>query len=487
MPTLREQAADLPIEPGVYLFKDDAGTVLYVGKALKLRERVRSYFAKDIAITRNPGIERMMRESTVIDHQSVPSELEALLLEARLIRTHKPRYNIRLRDDKSFVVIKIDLSEEFPSITIGREKELEDALIAHKRKREGVRINRKVDNIEYYGPFTSAGSVRAVLKTIRTIWPFRDCSPTKLATYEKLGHGCLFASLHLCNAPCAANVSAEEYRKNIDQIRQFLKGERTQVMATVQEQMEVAAGAERFEDAARFRNRLYSLEHFQHIIDTFRDARGTGSVGYQFNPETDIRIECYDISNNQGQYSVGSLVSGIIRNGRIENIETRDQARSAFLFERGRYRKFKIKTVEGISDVDSLKEVLSRRFNRAKSTGAHWSLPDLIILDGGIGQFNAARGARRSAEMDANVALASVAKGPTRKRVDLLGDDWGNFPFVSTEAWVLVAELLREEAHRFAISYYRMLHRRALFEGGGSDQTKRDARRQLQGPRNPKD
>ena len=478
--TLREQAALLPLATGVYLFKDDKGTILYVGKALQLRERVRSYFAKDIAITRNPGIERMMREATVLDHETVPTELEALLLEARLIRTHKPRYNIRLRDDKSFVVIKIDLAETFPSISIGREKELEDALIARKRERTGVRIAQKVDHVEYFGPFTSAGSVRAVLKTIRAIWPFRDCSSTKYATYEKLGHGCLFASLHLCDAPCAGKTSVEEYRKNIDQIRQFLKGERTQVMQIMQKQMTEAAEAERFEDAARFRNRLYNLEHFRHIIDTFRDARGTTSSGYEFNPETDIRVECYDISNNQGQFSVGSLVCGIIRNGLVESIETREQARAAFLFERGRYRKFKIRTVIGISDVESLQEVLSRRFKRAAGKASHWSLPNLIILDGGKGQFGVVKESRKTAGLEENLAIAAVAKGPTRKNVDLLSDDWGRFPFVSTEAWGLVAELLREEAHRFAIDYYRMLHRRALFDGSETmTNRQRETRRQL--------
>jgi excinuclease ABC subunit C len=462
--TLREQAAALPLEPGVYLFKNDEGTVLYVGKAIKLRERVRSYFAKDIGVTRNPGIEKMVQLATVIDHQVVPTELEALMLEARLIRQYKPRYNIRLTDDKSFVVIKINMAEEFPSIRIGREKELEDALIARKRERTGVRISQRLDKTDYFGPFVSAGSVRAVLQAIRTVWPFRDSAPGVRGTFELLGFG---------------SMTAEEYRKNIEQIRQFLKGERQTVMRVVTEQMEAAAAEERFEDAARYRNRLYNLEHFRHIIDTFRDAQGAKSNGYEYDPENDIRVECYDISNNQGEYTVGSLVCGIIRGGRSASIESRDQARGLFFYERARYRKFKIKTVEGISDVDSLREVLGRRFKRA-AEGGKWELPDLIILDGGIGQYNAIKAVRDEYSLHDKVALAAVAKGPTRKKVDLLGNDWSKYPFVSTEAWQLVAELLREEAHRFAISYYRMLHRKALFDGSETmSKQRRETQRQL--------
>ncbi len=456
--------AALPQVPGVYLFKDEVGTVLYVGKATSLRDRVRSYFAKDIAITRNSGIERMVGTAVHVDHQTTPTELEALMLEARLIRQYKPRYNIRLRDDKSFVVIKIDLAHPFPSVTIGREKELEDALIRRKRSREGVRIKQKVDNIEYYGPFTSAASVRAALKCIRTIWPFRDCTETKYNTYAALGHGCIYAALGLCTAPCVDAISVEDYRKNIDQIRSFLRGEKARVTQVVQQQMDAAAAGERYEEAARHRDRLYSLEHFQYIIDTFRDASGTSRNNYEFNPQTDIRIECYDISNNTGQFAVGSLVTGIVRDGKVTAVSGKDDARSRFLFERDRYRKFKIRTVEGISDTDMLHEVLSRRFKRGKGKTAHWSLPDLVIIDGGKGQLTVVQSERKAADLEKQVAVGTVAKGPTRKNVDLYGSDWDKFPEMSKEGWQQVAEQLREEAHRFAITYYRSLHRKALFE-----------------------
>jgi excinuclease ABC subunit C len=462
--SLTKAVAQLPQETGVYLFKDAEGTVLYVGKAVRLKDRVRSYFAKDLALTRNPGMERMVRQSTTVEHYRTATELEALMLEARLIRTHKPRHNIRLTDDKSFVVIKIDCTQKFPPITIGREKELEDAMTRHKRSREGVRIKQKIDHIEYYGPFTSAASVRAALKTIRAIWPFRDCTPTKYRTYEALGHGCIFGALGLCDAPCVNGITEEAYKKNIDQIRAFLRGERARVISVVQKQMEDAAEGERYEEAARHRDRLYALEHFQHTVDTFRDARGANQTGYEYNPETDLRVECFDISNNFGQYAVGSLVCGVLRGAKIEPVISRDDARARFLFERARYRKFKVRTVAGISDTEMLREVLERRFKRGKGKTAHWSLPDFIIIDGGKGQLTTVKKARKNAELDDRLAVGTVAKGPTRKNVDLYGEDWSRFVHVNKEAWQLTAELLREEAHRFAINYYRLLHRKSLLE-----------------------
>jgi excinuclease ABC subunit C len=461
--SLLTAVANLPQETGVYLFKDATDTVLYVGKALRLKDRVRSYFAKDIAISRNPGIQRMVEQAVHVEHQQVPTELEALLLEARLIRQLKPRYNILLKDDKSFVVIKIDLSQPFPPVTIAREKELEDALLRHNRARDSVRIKQKVDHVEYYGPFTSTAAVKSALKTIRSIWPFRDCTPSKYSTYAALGHGCLFAALGVCDAPCVDGISVTEYRQNIDHIRSFLRGEKASLTEQIEVQMQEAAEQHRFEEATRHRDRLYALDHFQHIIDTFRDARGTTRAGHTYDPVRDIRIECYDISNNTGQFAVGSLVCGILRDGKVTPCRSRDDTRSRFLFERARYRKFKIQTVSGISDVDMLREVLDRRLKRGKGKLAHWSLPDFIVIDGGKGQLSVAVAARKAAEL-ALPAVGSVAKGPTRKGVELFGADWKLFPEVSSEGWKLVAELLREEAHRFAITYYRSLHRRALLE-----------------------
>jgi excinuclease ABC subunit C len=462
MPTLHSYAAALPLLPGVYLFKDLEGVVLYVGKANRLRERVRSYFAKEIG--RGPGIEQMVREAVRIDHETTSSEMEALLLEARLIRHYKPKYNIKLRDDKSFSLIRIDLSQPFPPIYISREKDLEEMLAKRKRERSTInKVSQRVDHQEFFGPYLSAQSVKMALKTIRKVWPFRDCTQAKYKTYEALGHGCLFATLKLCDAPCVAKISQEEYRKNIDQIRYFLRGDRQKVLQLVQEQMELAAVSELYERAAKYRDRLQSLLHIQDVAESRKFiGQQQRSDQYVYNPEEDLRIECYDISNISGEYAVGSQIVGIIRRGKIVPVTSKEEARSRFYLDRSRYRKYKIKTVEGVSDTDMLKEVLTRRLKRAVGGGDHWTVPDLILIDGGKGQLSAASTVRAEAGMVDTVALASVAKGPTRKRVDLYGTDFGRMPQISTDAWETVAEFLREEAHRFAITFYRSVHRKSL-------------------------
>jgi excinuclease ABC subunit C len=437
---------------------------LYVGKAIRLKDRVRSYFAKDIG--RGPGIEQMVREAVTIDHELTGSEMEALLLEARLIRQYKPKYNIKLRDDKSFSLIRIDLSEAFPPIYISREKDLEEMLARKRRARVGLdKVSQKIDSQEFFGPYLSASSVKMALKTIRKIWPFRDCTDSKYATYEKLGHGCLFATLGLCDAPCAAKITQEEYRKNIDQIRLFLRGDRQKVLQMVQTQMEEASLAERFEQAAKLRDRLQSLLHIQDVADTRRFlGNQQRSDLYQYNPAEDVRVECYDISNISGAYAVGSQIVGIIRKGKVEPLAGED-VKKRFYLDKSRYRKFRIKTVEGVSDTDMLKEVLTRRLKRGvgKAVEDHWSLPDIMIMDGGKGQLSAALSVRKVLNMEDVVCMGSVAKGPTRKRVDLHGTEWKSCtPLVEAEAWKVVAELLREEAHRFAITYYRSVHRKGM-------------------------
>jgi len=455
--TLRQQAAALPLKPGVYIFKNADGTILYVGKAVRLRERVRSYFGSDLEASRGSGLVQMVIEAVTLDHEVAASEMEALLLEARLIRQHKPRYNIKLRDDKSFSLIRIDLSEPFPGVYISREKELEELLARKKRLRATAdKVSQRIDKQEFFGPYISAGNVKTALKTLRRIWPFRDCGSSKFATYAKLGHGCIYARLGLCDAPCALGIGEVEYRKNIDQLRAFLHGDRKRVLKLIREQMEAASKAERFEQAARLRNRLQSLIHIQDVAET---RRSIGSPAY--DPETDLKLECYDISNISGEYAVGSQIVGILRGARLKPVTTKEDVRQAFRLDKGLYRKYKVKTVEGISDVDMLKEVLARRLKRAGSADLNWRLPDMLIVDGGRGHLNAALSVRK--ELGAVVNMGSVAKGPTRKKVDRYGEDWDSVEGVgSEEAWQLVAELLREEAHRFAITYYRSMHRKMM-------------------------
>lgn len=461
--TLRQQADALPLHPGVYLFKNTNGEVLYVGKAIRLRDRVRSYFSKNLAEERWVGLEQMMNDAVTLDHQLAGSEMEALLLEAHLIRQYKPKYNIRLRDDKSYALIRIDLSKEFPPISIAREKDLVELLARKKRERSGLgSLSQKVELQEFFGPYLSAHSVRIALKTIRKIWPFYDCTNTSYGAYEKMGLGYIFPTSGLHDVKGAIQVTKEEYRHNIDQIRHFLRGERQKVLQIVQDEMEIQVKEERFEQAARSRDRLQSLLHIQDMAETrksFGSQERTDFYGY--NPEADILLECYDISNISGEHAVGSQIVGIVREAKIKPVSG-SEARGRFYLDKSRYRKFKIKTVEEASDTDMLREVLSRRMKRSKTENAAWALPDMIIVDGGKGQLSTAVSVRKELELTSDVFLGSVAKGPTRKRVDLHGTEYQKLPCMEHEAWLVVAELLREEAHRFAITYYRNTHRKKL-------------------------
>jgi excinuclease ABC subunit C len=294
---------------------------------------------------------------------------------------------------------------------------------------------------------------------LRGIWPFRDCSNQKFNQFASLGHGCIFANLHVCNAPCVHKVTPEEYLENVRQLRKFLRGEHATLVQEVEKQMQEAAEAEMFEVATILRNRLFGLKRFQYVVDTFKTSQRQVESGCPtYNPEEDIRLECYDISNNQGSHAVGSLVSAIVKGGKVSPITTAEDVKKAFSFDKTRYRKFKIQTVSGISDTEMLQEVLRRRFKRA----SQWSLPDMIVIDGGKGQLNAVTAVQRERDLVGKLHVASVAKGPTRKRTDLYGEGWSQFPLITTERWHQISELMREEAHRFAISYYRNLHRKAV-------------------------
>ncbi len=459
--SVRLLAKDLPLKPGVYQFVNDKDEVLYVGKATRLRERVRSYFADDLAESRGPGIVSMVLQAVSLRHIETESELEALLLEARLIRQLKPKYNVKLRDDKSFSLIRIDHSEVFPGIYLSREKDLEELLEKRKRARTDARVSQVIDAQEFFGPYLSAKSVRQALASIRRIWPFRDCTSTKFANYERLGYGCVLATLGLCSAPCAGKITPDSYKKNIAQIRAFLNGDRRQVLTMIEADMAHAAEDERFEEAAILRDRLQALIHLQTVAQTRKQSRAKEVGEIIFDPETDLRVECVDISHNQGAYTVASLVTGMIRRGKVDEVHGREEIRKRFRLDPTRQKKYKIQTVEGVSDVAAIAEVVRRRVTRGLKNEAGWELPDLLILDGGITQLGAASEVRTALKAEEKVAVAAVAKGPTRRKVDRRGE-WQVLQNLNDEAQDLLAELMREEAHRVAISFYRNTHSRGL-------------------------
>ncbi|MGQ9600441.1 MAG: excinuclease ABC subunit UvrC [Anaerolineae bacterium] len=555
---VQEKLDALPSKPGVYLMKDAEGHILYVGKAVNLRARVRSYF--HASADYNPKIQRLVASVADIDFIVTASELEALILESNLIKRHAPKYNVRLKDDKRYPYIKITWQEDFPKV-----------LIVRRMERDGAR---------YFGPFTASWAVQQTLHTLRRVFPYLTCNRTITGQDER---ACLYLDIGLCLGPCIGAASKEEYRSMIDRLCHFLEGKSSEIVAELEANMKAAAEQWNFEQAAAYRDQLIAIQRIierQKIVSTamadqdviaFARADGDACVQVFFirqgrligreyfvldgaaeeqdpeiiasfvkqfydgaayvppeillpheieealvieewlrsrrgdrvvlrvprrghkrelvematenatetlqhlrsqwlidegkqaaalaelqknleleNPPN--RIECYDISTIQGMATTGSMVvfvKGVPR--------------------KSEYRRFQIRTVEGADDYASMRELLRRRFRRATepaskclpgpgSKTSPWELlPDLLIVDGGRGQLN--------------VALAVLEEYGLRDQVPVVGlakeEEEIYFPDRSepirlprnSEGLYLV-QRIRDEAHRFAVTYHRQLRTR---------------------------
>lgn len=438
---LRDKLVELPTAPGVYQFIDAAGVVLYVGKALNLRDRVRSYFADDTG--RGPAIEEMVR--LAVDLRVIPtdSEIEAIILESNLIKKLKPKYNVIGKDDRSswFVVMT---AEEVPRVHLVRGQEV-PALRAQKG------IYGK--GAKFFGPYHGVGNMRSVIRALRRIWPHRDCSQVKFDRYRQLNRPCLFGQIGLCPAPCVKD-SGNDCRRNGRQLAAFLSGRKQGLIEELRAEMESLAKREEYEQAGVARDRLFALEHMKQLVN-----RGLleGFAERRERLKDGLTVEAYDISNIQGEYAVGVLVRAIVPRDHRGILLAKP---GEITLTKERYRKFQIKWVQGANDPEMLAEVLTRRFRRALREPIGWSLPDLILVDGGTTQLAASRQAAKTAGI--STPIVAVSKGPTRKKVDLhiRPADENRLP-ISRHDLNVVALMMREEAHRFAISYYRKLHRRS--------------------------
>ncbi len=587
-----ERLRRVPESPGVYLWKDAQGLLLYVGKSKRLRDRMRSYFGAPRSLSAKTR--RLVSHIADFEIIVTQSELEALLLEMNLIKQHRPRYNILLKDDKSYPYIKVTLQDQWPRVFSTRQ------VVA--------------DGARYFGPYASAGSVYKALDLLNRLFAFRppyECKDDKFQRYRRLGRPCLYHQMKRCLGPCVPGlVSQEEYHATIEAVCRFLEGKTEQVVDDLRQGMEVASDALNFERAAALRDRIIAIEKIserQQVLrsvdedqDVIAFAREDGSAVVQVlfvrggklvnaepftlqgaEDESDQallasfitqfydkapsvpptllladhveepmmiaawlekkrgqqvelsvprsgerqdlvalatanarqkleelrlqwlnseqravaalselrdllelsalpqRIECYDISNTQGQDSVASMV----------------------VFERGEpkssaYRRFKIKSVSGANDVASLHEVLTRRFRHAAEAlaseeqpvatesddGAEptspleaeqsvvqrrqlrekWAeLPDLLLVDGGRAQVNAAVAALSSLGFG-QIPIAGVAKGPDRNRFDLVRPTQPEPIILDRSGHTLsLVQRIDEEAHRFAISYHRKLRGKA--------------------------
>ncbi len=433
---LLHKIRNLPKTPGVYLFKDAQGRVLYIGKGKDLRSRVSSYFqsSADLLRTRGPEIASMIGQVVDLDFLDCETEVDALLQENRLIKDIQPPYNERLRDDKTFPYLEITTSDDFPGVYVTR-----------KPRHKGTRL---------YGPFTSAAGLRDAVNSLQKVFRFRTCELTILADDDKRRHfrPCLLHSIGQCTAPCADLISKEEYRKDIDRLKKFLASKRSVVLRQLRKEMEQAAKELQFEQAARLRDEIKALEALSLSGDPDIDVQpevfhidptqGLAKLAEILEMDTPPRtIEGIDIANLQGEDSCGSLVSFI--DGKP--------------FKAG-YRRFKIKTVEGIDDYAMIREVILRRY-RLASEGEEL-YPDVILIDGGLGQLHAALEAFQLLEIRPPMVI-SLAKREEEIYTQARGKP---IRLSRNNPALRLLQSVRDEAHRFAQHYHHILRRKRLFD-----------------------
>jgi excinuclease ABC subunit C len=413
----------------VYLFKDRAGVVIYVGKATDLRSRAGSYFLQ--AAADDSRTAAWVHEIWDADFMACDSEVDALLVESRLIKDIQPRYNKEQKDDKTFPYLMITTREDFPRVEVTREP-----------KERGVKL---------YGPFASAGSLRGAVQVLQRIFKFRTCSLDIVEGDQRWRwfRPCLLASINQCSAPCNLRISKEEYRRDIQRLQMFLRGGKARLLRQMHAEMQTAARDLQFERAARLRDEIHLLEtldqrgeletHVQpevFFIDPQKGLAGLRRVLHlDANPRT---IEGIDIAHLQGGETVASLV----------------QFLDGLPFKPG-YRRYRIRGVQGVDDFRSIHEVVARRYRRLDDESA--AFPDLVLIDGGKGQLNAALAAFREQDL-VPPALVSLAK--REEEIFLPGE--AEPLRLGRHAYALrLLQYVRDEAHRFAQHYHHLLRRRS--------------------------
>lgn len=546
---LRGALSNLPKQPGVYLFKDRRGDIIYIGKAAILSDRVRSYFQNgaDLTPKNRVLVSQVVDLETLVTH----SELEALILESNLIKRHRPRFNVVLRDDKQYPYLRLPIHDDFPRLSIVRRVKQDKAL--------------------YFGPYVPTGAMRDTLKVIRKVFPLATCNIEIDGTAER---ACLEFEIKRCMAPCTGNQTKEDYHQIVKQVRWFLEGRDKELLESLRSNMQKAAEREEFEEAARLRDQMDNITRMlekQRVAqigaldqDIVGLARGSGAVDVQILfvrgglligrrdffwsdahdvpdeelvrstleqfyaksvvppkevllpvgfddqplvqrwlsekkeetvrvlvpergakyqllqlaqenaavalkehlrvqtesseaveelqallvlPQSPSRIECFDISNTMGAQSVASMVAW--EHGRMKKSD---------------YRRFRIKTVEGANDFASMHEVVKRRYGGSLATkpGKALPVPDLVLLDGGAGQLGAAMEAMAGVGLS-HVPICGLAKarGEKEERMFLPGQKTPIILPVKSPATRLV-QTIRDEAHRFAITFHRKLRGEAL-------------------------
>lgn len=402
---IKERLKTLPDAPGVYILKDSKGCPIYVGKASSLRRRVASHF-KDRGVSLKQSI--IISNTKDIEYILTGSEAEALLMEAALVKENQPRYNVELKDDKSFPRLKLTLNETWPRLLITRKK--------------------KPDGAIYFGPYTSSKLLRQAVKILRRLFPLRMCKDFPLP--------CTDYHIGQCWAPWLGEVNKDSYNRMVNELILFLQGRRAELLKQLFSQMEQASRERHFEDAARIRDQIQALTQVVTkkrdftIKDELQELRAILNMDSMPN-----RIEAFDISDIHGLQAVGSMVSFL--DGRPD---------------KDNYRRFKIETVKSIDDYSMMREVINRRYSGLVKEGK--PLPDLIIIDGGKGHLSTALDELKRLGLD--VPSIGIAK---QFEYVYLADRKDPVILPPNSKVLHLIQRIRDEAHRFAISYHHRLRK----------------------------
>ncbi|OGE14350.1 hypothetical protein A3F00_05480 [Candidatus Daviesbacteria bacterium RIFCSPHIGHO2_12_FULL_37_11] len=447
--------SQIPHKPGVYQFKNKSGRIIYVGKAIDLYHRVLSYFhgyplGVNVTHTRGVIASHLRNEIASVETIIVESELEALILEANLIKKYLPEFNVSLKDDKDYLYIKIT-EEDYPRVITARKNELKESL-------------------KNFGPFPSSRTVRDTLKALRKVFSWcSNAHPRGVNTNPPRGwnrRACFYYHLGLCPGACIGKITKADYRKNIFRLAKLLEGKKEKLVSELLSEMESVSRQQRFEDAAKVKKTLTGINYLTQTNRTslylenpnfLQDERQKALESLQEAlqlPKLPERIECYDISNIQGHEATGSMV--VLTEGDTD---------------KSQYRKFKIKTTGKPNDVGMLREVISRRLKHKE-----WPFPDLIIVDGGIAQARAVSTeltAHRHPELvsGSNLEMPKLVRhdkmdipvyGIAKRMEWLYSPDGSIIKLPKSHPASKLLQKLRDEAHRFAITYHRKLHLRSV-------------------------
>ena len=424
-----EKVRSFPTSPGIYLMKDRSGRVIYIGKATNLKSRASSYFQKQAMEDRRTA--DWIGDIGDIDYVACESDVDAVLMEARLIKDIQPKFNKNLKDDKTFPYLMITTREDFPRVEITREP--------------------RMTGVKLYGPFPNVRALRGALQVLQRVFKFRTCSLDIEEEDQRWQwfRPCLLASIGQCTAPCNLRISKSEYRRDIHRLQMVLDGKKQPLLKQLGEEMSAASKSLAFEDAARIRDEITMLQsldqrgdletHVQPEVFYIDPKKGLVGLRKVLKlKETPRSIEGIDIAHLQGGETVASVVKF------IDGLPFKPD-----------YRRYKIRSVDQADDYRSIHEVVSRRYGSMRRQSQ--AFPDIILIDGGKGQLNAALAALKQQQVTPPVIL-SIAK-----RDELIYRPDETEPLkLSRHAYALrLLQYVRDEAHRFAQHYHHILRKKS--------------------------